>query len=109
MALNFRTSEFTMETLGDHIFPGYTADEKWKGWDKPYFTFETALRLAEVITQVELFAFYHASYDEATNTFTFIEEEGDEPETYSSVSVEGIGSLYPIGAGRWQWDEVVWV
>lgn len=90
---------FSLETIGDRLFAGYTEREDWNGWARPYFLFETAQQIADAVSE-----FQTAFYDANADAFVF-EVEDDEPEIFGALSVEGIGKIYPIGAGSWIWEK----
>ena len=98
-----RPTKFTIDTLGERVFDGYTNDEDWNGWACPYFTLEQAQSIV---------AAYHehgwpAHYDQTNDHFVFSMKHagGDEDEVYSPVKGEEGLKLYPIGTANWIWEE----
>jgi len=98
-----RPTKFTIDTLGERVFDGYTNDEDWNGWACPYFTQEQAQSIV---------AAYHeqgwpAHYDQTNDQFVFSMKHagGDEDEVYSPVKEEEGLKLYPIGTANWIWEE----
>ncbi len=94
-----RAAKFIIDTFGNEAFDGFTLDETWNGWARPYFTFEQAQRIVEA----------HRShgdkawYDEAEDVFSF-EMGEDEVDSFPAETIEG-RKLYPIGTGCWIWEE----
>jgi len=95
-------AKFTIDTLGDLVFEGYTKDEDWNGWACPYFTFEQAESIV---------AAYHengwaARYDQTKDQFVFSMRHagGDDDEIYSPIEEDGL-KLYPIGTANWIWEQ----
>jgi len=89
---------FSMDATGDRTFAGYSDGRLWNGWECPSFPFESAQQIAAAVAEYQP-AFYDADADQ----FTF-QSEGEEAEHFGGVEVEGIGKLYPIGAGAWIWE-----
>ena len=97
-----KSTKFTIDTLGDRVFEGYTNGEDWNGWACPYFTFEQAQAIVGA---------YHdhgwpAHYDQANDQFVFSMSHAGaaEDEVYSPIE-EGGQKLYPIGTASWIWEE----
>ena len=95
-------AKFTIDTLGDCVFEGYSKDEDWNGWACPYFTFEQAESIV---------AAYHekgwpARYDQTNDCFVFSMQHagGDEDEIYTPIEEDGL-KLYPIGTANRIWEE----
>ena len=98
-----RETRFSIDTLGDRFFEGFSMDEEWNGWACPYFTFEQAQQLVNVYGEGGLKAWY----DEASDAFSF-EIDGnslEETDTFPMSVIDG-KKLYPIGAFCWIWEEV---
>ena len=94
-----REAKFSIDSLGNVEFAGYTTGEEWNGWAQPYFDFEQASRIVEAHRT----AGERAWYDEGQDAFSF--EMGDEVDTFPSKFIEG-QKLYPVGAGCWIWEEL---
>lgn len=98
-----RETKFSLDTLGNQVFDGYTRDEDWNGWACPYFTFEQAERIVEACRASGI----SARYDAALDAFNFELESGageKEVETYPAQEIEG-RKVYSVGAFCWIWDE----
>ncbi len=91
-----RESKFTIETLPEYSFEGFSKGDDWNGWACPYFSFGEAQRVVKAHDSGT------ARYDEENDQFIFI--LGDEEEVYPAVSENG-RKLYPIGNGNWIWEE----
>lgn len=94
-----RAAKFVIDTFGGEVFDGFTQGDTWNGWARPYFTFEQAQRVVEAHRAQG----GTASYDETENALSFEMGEG-EVDTFPAETVEG-GTLYPVGAGCWIWEE----
>jgi hypothetical protein len=94
-----RAAKFTIETLPNYVFDGFTEHEEWNGWACPHFTHE----VGQKILQAHNLNGIKALFDEEVDQFVF-EIEGEE-ECYPEVIREG-KKLYPIGNGVWIWEEV---
>jgi hypothetical protein len=95
-----RKAKFTLESLNNEYFSGYTNDEKWNGWACPYFSFEESARLVHVHNEL---LDIRSSYQQLTDHFVF--EFSDGVEEYGSIFLEG-QKFYQIGSGAWIWEEV---
>lgn len=81
-------------------FLAYSDGRCWNGWAMPYFPFESALALKEVMGGLR--------YDAGRDAF-ILEVRGEEPEDFVAevIQVDGVDiKVYPIGAGSWCWDIV---
>jgi len=85
---------------------GYTAGQTWEGWACPYFTPAVATQIATFWQQGIL----SATFDGATDTYTFRDPENDggkcyrvegEDHTYAGQTLH----LYSIGHRYWCWVE----
>jgi hypothetical protein len=90
-------------------FEGWTAGQRWNGWECPYFEFDTALRMVDAWNRT---AFgdeaYQAQYDEERDAFCFRDgglEEWDCFGAQMMESEEKVIKVYPIGAFCWIWNE----
>ena len=91
-------------------FEGWTAGQRWNGWECPYFEFETAIRMVDAWNNV---AFdeeqYQARYDEKRDEFCFRDGGLEEWDCFGAQTIESEGKtikVYPIGAFCWIWDNV---
>jgi hypothetical protein len=94
--------KFTIDTLGERVFDGYTKDEDWNGWACPYFTFEQAQSIVTAHNDNG----WPARYDQGNDQFIFSMKHagGQEDEIYSPILEDGL-KLYPIGTASWIWEE----
>src|SRR5215213_4654130 len=96
-----RTAKFIIDTYAEMTFEGFTLDETWNGWARPYFTFEQAQRIVQAHTSWG----GKAWYDEGEDVFMF-EFSRDEVDAFPAESMDD-RKLYPVGAGCWIWEEAV--
>jgi hypothetical protein len=92
---------FTIDSLANQKFQGFTSGETWNGWACPYFTFEEAKKIVDAQNAN---SDHSAHYDESNDTFVFSFSD-DEKEGYSAENIDG-EKLYGIGCGSWIWAEV---
>ena len=80
--------KFTIDTLGERVFDGYTKDEHWNGWACPYFTFEQAQSIVTAHNDNG----WPARYDQVQDQFVFSMKHagGEEEEVYSPVQEDGL-------------------
>lgn len=98
-----RETKFSIDSLGDRSFDGYTQGETWNGWACPYFTFEQAQQLVRAYEENGL----EARYNEVSDAFSFeLDAGGDlkEVDTFPAEEING-RKFYPIGAFCWIWEE----
>lgn len=102
----FRRADFSIETLGNVSFQGFTRGETWNGWQCPYFTRETA----EQILKASERNGYRWQYDETSDTY-LVQHSADptdfEPDRFEEVKIEIEGletKAYAIGAYSWAWE-----
>lgn len=96
-------ARFVLDAFAEEEFEGYTQGETWNGFACPYFPFESAVRLMNVLELARQTAFYDAETDQ----FVHAEEDcEDDPDRYGSIKVSGIGKLYPVGTAVWTWEKV---
>jgi len=105
-----RAAKFAIEE--GNIYPGYTFNQYWNGWDCPYFTKETALDICKEFSykydeETECRCFY----DEETDTF-YCEDDNTEygrqeiaPPTEINTP-DGVLKVYDFGYAGWIWSEV---
>lgn len=101
-----RPTNFKIESLGYETFAGFSKDEKWNGWDCPYFTFAQAQNVLEqfnqfcrITGQTNL-----AKYNSETDSFVFPATD-NEQETFEGINENG-QIYYPLGAFYWIWEEI---
>ena len=80
--------------------PAYFNGQRWNGWVMPYFSFETAQILVQLMPDL--------SYDSERDAFIVRADEGqDEDGVYESETlvIDGVPvKTYAIGAGFWCWE-----
>lgn len=102
----FRRAVFSIETLENLPFQGFTCGETWNGWECPYFTRETA----EQILKASERNGYRWRYDETSDAYLVqhsADPEDFEPERFerANIEIEGLkAKAYPIGAYSWAWQ-----
>lgn len=101
-----RPTTFKIESLGDEIFDGFTADEEWNGWDCPYFTFEQARKVSNRFNSLREKTGLKdtAFYEEGDDSFVF-PVGGNETERFSAIMADG-RKYYPVGSFCWIWEEI---
>ncbi len=89
-------------------FEGWTAGQRWNGWECPYFDFDTAIRMVDAWNNT---AFgdeeYQARYDAARDEFCFRDGGLEEWDCFGAKTIESEGKdvkVYPIGAFCWIWN-----
>lgn len=99
-----RKTEFAIEN--GVVFEGYTFNQYWNGWDRPYFTKEIALEICKEFSS-EGFRCY---YDEKSDAF-FSEDDDSMPNkeeigTPTEINTpEGKIKAYDFGCAGWIWEE----
>ncbi|MDQ1612120.1 MAG: hypothetical protein QOG00_2051 [Pyrinomonadaceae bacterium] len=103
-----RETKFSIDTLGNRLFDGFTIGEEWKGWACPYFTFEQSLRVVKAFNENEWFdgGKVIAHYNAEKDMFRFFFESTGESDDFTANDIEG-QKLYPIGASCWIWEEAL--
>jgi hypothetical protein len=94
-----RKAMFSIESLSNQIFEGYTQDETWNGWACPYFTFEEASKIVEAQRKTG----EDAWYDQDSDQFIF-RIQGEE-EVFPAIQIQNL-KVYSIGSTSWIWDEI---
>lgn len=101
-----RLAKFQIDGMDQLKFEGYTLGETWKGWARPYFTYEQAHTVAKVFNEQTV---YESSYTPSANTFVFknkIHVDENYSFTSETLILGGVETkVYPIGAGSWVWTE----
>jgi hypothetical protein len=103
-----RPGRFTIDD--DAYYAGYTYDERWNGWSCPYFSAEVANAIMADWNARQAPA-GTATYDPATDTYTFADAE--DPADWEPYTVQGEThlidgqplTLYAIGSSYWTWGE----
>jgi hypothetical protein len=88
---------FSMDCMDVNI-EGLTYGNRWNGWACPYFTYENAMKIAEVMPD------FHMWYDMDNDLFFTTDEETDSEEFFPKL-IDGI-KYYGIGNCSWCWDEI---
>jgi hypothetical protein len=89
---------FSMDCMDENI-EGLTYGNTWNGWACPYFTYENALKLAELMPD------FNMSYDSKTDTFIANTDDGFETsEEFPAKVIDGV-KYYGIGNMSWCWYE----
>lgn len=102
----FSRMRFSIESLENAEFEGFTDGDSWNGWACPYFTNQTA----KTILKASEINGYSWRYDAAADAFlvSHIDDpESFEPERFESVNINVDGSnivVYPVGAYSWIWE-----
>ena len=93
-----RAAKFAIEE--GNVYPGYTFNRYWNGWDCPYFTKETAL---EICNEYEV-----CFYEEETDTFYCNGDYGKEEIGLPTEinTPDGKLKVYDFGVAGWIWSEV---
>ena len=105
MTAQFRKATFTLDSLPNVAFEGFTDGSTWNGFACPYFTFDVA---EDILQQSEVNG-YRWDYDADQDVFLVWHEEDSadwEPEPISAVQISVGDSLYksyPVGAYTWTW------
>lgn len=99
-----RKAEFAIEN--GTAFEGYTFNQYWNGWDRPYFTKEIALEICKEFSSEEFKCFY----DEKNDTFFSEDDESvpnkEEIGTPTEINTpEGKLQAYDFGCAGWIWEE----
>ena len=99
-----RETLFSIDTVGDVQFSGYTDGRTWNGWACPYFPFDQAQRLVAEWREHG----WKADYDVRRDAFIFALADSsgdaeDDDEIFQAIEING-KKLYPIGNGSWIWD-----
>ncbi len=102
-----RLTNFKIESLGYETFEGFSKDEKWNGWDCPYFTFEQTQKVLKTYNELRRIIGQNVSayYDSDKDAFVFPVNDEDESEIFVAVIEDG-QKHYPVGAFCWIWEEV---
>lgn|SRR5688572_24851672 len=102
----FQRARFTIDSLPNRIFEGFTDGDTWNGWACPYFSRD----VAESILQASENNGYSWTYDAKTGSFIVHHHDDpkdSEPELFNGVWInidnESI-LVYAIGAYAWAWD-----
>ena len=90
-------------------FEGWTAGQRWNGWECPSFEFDTAMRMVDAWNNA---AFseeaYQARYDEERDAFCFRDGGLEDWDCFGAQTIEIEGKtikVYPIGAFCWIWSD----
>ncbi len=98
----FTSGTFSIDGM-EGEFEGWSDGTFWNGWEKPCFTHEVAERILEA-------SGYHWSHNAATDEFTVVTSDEDEPELFSGQAIQlgdgGSVTAYFVGAGAWIWEKI---
>jgi len=92
---------FSMDCLPDGKegnIDGMTYGYTWNGWACPYFTYENAMRLAELAPDLHLW--YYIEKDSFITT-----DESYDPQEFEAMIIDGV-KYYPIGNYSWCWFDM---
>lgn len=104
-----RPGTFFISELGDKEFQGYTMEEKWNGWDCPYFESAEAVSILNA-SQANGYTW---EYDIISGSFLVVHTEDQQdwpPLRFPAVTITVRGKdlvVYPIGSWVWSWEHVV--
>jgi hypothetical protein len=102
----FRKGLFTIEEWFGP-FEGWTAGQRWNGWECPYFEFGTAMQIVDAWNHLNFGEEEHrARYDEEQDKFYFSDGGLEEWDCFGAKMIEAEGKaikVYPIGAFYWIW------
>lgn len=100
-----------LEFYGTEQFPAYQQGYTWNGWLVPAFTVDVMDQLMVVhdkaMKELSDFPVPSASYDAATDTYTFpgpYEEDDEQVKGEWCETEDGLIKLYPLGAANWCWE-----
>ena len=104
----FHKGRFTIEDWFG-LFEGWTAGQRWNGWECPYFEFDTAIRMVDAWNNAAFSGeAYQARYDEERDAFCFRDGGLEEWDCFGAQTIEIEGKtikVYPIGAFCWIWSD----
>lgn len=102
-------STFTIDSLENQAFEGFTHGDKWNGWACPFFDRTTAENLLRE-SEANEYVWHYDGKRDAFIVRSTSDPEDYEPEVFSGVTAQ-IGeaevTLYGIGANSWVWEEAV--
>lgn len=104
---HFHKASFTIDSLPDKVFSGYTDGEEWNGWACPYYERHEA----EQILKFSETNGYWWQYDQENDAFivgAHTEENNTAPEMFRSLIIlvdDKPLKVYPIGTRAWIWEE----
>lgn len=87
---------FSMDCMDVNI-EGLTYGNTWNGWACPYFTYENALKLGELMPD------FFLKYDAETDSFKANSDDNDNEEFTAEV-IDGV-KYYGVGNMSWCWYE----
>lgn len=89
---------FSMDCMDANI-EGLTYGYTWNGWACPYFTYENALKLAELMPD------FRMTYNQETDSFIAnSDDQYQDNEEFFSKVIDGV-KYYGIGNCSWCWFE----
>lgn len=101
MITPMKATTFVIDSMPGHVFKGFTKDETWNGWSRPFFTHDVAMKIVTAHKEQGLNAYYNKESDE----FAFeVPASSGDYDIFPSVEIANM-KLYSIGAGCWIWEE----
>jgi hypothetical protein len=100
----FRRGRFALAE-SEEAFDGWTDGRCWNGWEMPRFEKVEAERL------VGWLADKRGRFDAERDAFVTVSQDGEGEVWAAEVVTVSDGSamkVYPVGAGAWIWDELMW-
>lgn len=104
----FQRGKFSIDSLPDTTFEGFTAGETWNGWACPYFMHDGALAVLKASENNG----YRWFFDSGTDTFVVSHSEDPddfEPQRFQAIRINLDNEdivVYGIGAFAWIWEQV---
>lgn len=104
----FQRGKFSIDSLLDTTFEGFTTGETWNGWACPYFGHDEAVAVL-VASENNGYRWF---YDPGADTFvvSHIEDpEGFEAQRFEATRINLDNEdivVYGIGAFSWIWEQV---
>jgi hypothetical protein len=101
----FQRARFTIDSLPNRIFEGFTDGDTWNGWACPYFTHDIAITILQAARDNGYEWAYEAEID------TFLAKHRDDGNDFEPERFEGIRVtvdekdlvVYGIGTYTWTW------
>ena len=91
---------------GEKIADAYVGNQKWNGWECPFFTKEEADKVAEHLkTNCDCIVEYDADKDEYKTRYK--DDDVEDTEIWDATTVETVDGrkhVYCIGGWAWCWE-----
>lgn len=105
---DFQRARFSIDSLPETTFEGFTAGETWNGWACPYFMNDEAIVVLKDCENNGYRWFYDSGAD------AFVVSHAEDPEDFEPERFEAIRItldnedivVYGIGAYSWTWEMV---